>query len=197
MLSSTLHNEKYLLRQVAERNEAAFRTLFDSYKDRLYHYILRIIKSKEVAEELVTDVFLKIWLAEGVVTQIEDFNAFLFRIAYNKSIDFLRSASRDPVFRDLLWNEIQMEGDSRADSAVMVHEFETKLREAVSLLSPQRREVYTLSRDKGLSHVEIARKLHISKSTVSNHIAESQRFIRTYLVKHMDVAIVILLLSRI
>jgi len=197
VLSSALHNEKNLLRQVAERNEAAFRTLFDAYKDRLYHYILRIIKSKEVAEELVTDVFLKIWLAEGVVTQIEDFNAFLFRIAYNKSIDFLRSASRDPVLRDLLWNEIQMEGDSRADSAVMVHEFETKLREAVSLLSPQRREVYTLSRDKGFSHVEIARKLRISKSTVSNHIAESQRFIRTYLIKHMDVAIVILLLGRI
>jgi RNA polymerase sigma-70 factor (ECF subfamily) len=197
VLLSTLHNEKQLLRQVAERNEDAFKTLFDSYKDRLYNYILRIIKSKEVAEELVTDVFLKIWLAEGVVTQIEDFNAFLFRIAYNKSIDFLRSASRDPVLRDLLWNEIQMEGDSRADSAVMVHEFETKLREAVLLLTPQRREVYTLSREKGFSHVEIARKLRISKSTVSNHIAESQRFIRTYLVKHMDVAMVILLLSRI
>jgi RNA polymerase sigma-70 factor (ECF subfamily) len=195
--STTLYNEKILLRQVAERNEDAFKALFDAHKDRLYTYILSIIKSKEVSEELVMDVFLKIWLAEDMVTQIEDFSAFLFRIAYNKSIDFLRSASRDPVFRDLLWNEIQMEGDSRADSTVILHEFESKLREAVSLLSPQRREVYTLSREKGFSHDEIAHKLRLSKSTVSNHIVESRRFIRTYLVNHMDLAMVILLLSRI
>jgi RNA polymerase sigma-70 factor (family 1) len=194
--SNTLHNEKFLLRQVAERNEDAFKSLFDAHRDRLYTYIFRIIRSKEVAEELVMDVFLKIWLAEDVVTQIEDFSAFLFRIAYNKSIDFLRSAARDPVFRDLLWNEIQMAGDSRADSSIMLREYENKLREAVSLLSPQRKEVYALSRDKGFTHSEIARKMRLSRSTVSNHIVESQRFIRSYLVKHMDVAMVILLASR-
>lgn len=182
---------------MAERDEDAFRVLFDAHKDRLYTYILRIIKSKEVAEELVMDVFLKIWLAEDVVTQIEDFNAFLFRIAYYKSIDFMRSASRSPDFRDLLWDEIQMPADSRADSSVLLREYEGKLREAVSLLSTQRRHVYTLSREKGFSHGEIARQLNLSKSTVSNHIVESQRFIRSYLINHLDLGIVILLLSRI
>ncbi|WP_303592141.1 RNA polymerase sigma factor [Flavitalea sp. BT771] len=197
MPTDMLHNEKALLRQVAQRDEPAFRTLFAAYRDRLYAYILGIIRSKEVAEELVMDVFLKIWLAKDLVTEIENFDAFLFRIAYNKSIDFLRSAARDPVFRNLLWNDIQQAGDARADSVVMQHEYENKLREAVALLSPQRKEVYLLSREKGFSHADIARKLSLSKSTVNNHIVESQRFIRTYLISHMDLAMTILLLSRI
>jgi len=191
-----LHNERTLLKQVAERDEQAFKALFDAHRDRLYTYILGMIRSKEVAEELVMDVFLKIWLAKDVVIQIENFDAFLFRVAYNKSIDFLRSAARDPVFRNLLWNDIEMAGDTYADSTVMQHEYESKLREAVSLLSPQRKVVYLLSREKGFSHADIARKLHLSKSTVSNHIVESQRFIRTYLISHMDLAMVILVLSR-
>lgn len=197
MPKQLLHNERTLLKQVAERDEQAFKALFDAHRDRLYTYILGMIRSKEVAEELVMDVFLKIWLAKDVVIQIENFDAFLFRVAYNKSIDFLRSAARDPVFRNLLWNDIEMAGDTYADSTVMQHEYESKLREAVSLLSPQRKVVYLLSREKGFSHADIARKLHLSKSTVSNHIVESQRFIRTYLISHMDLAMVILVLSRI
>jgi len=192
-----LHNEKILLKQVAERDEQAFKALFDAHRGRLYTYILGMIRSKEVAEELVMDVFLKIWLAKDVVIQIENFDAFLFRVAYNKSIDFLRSAARDPVFRNLLWNDIEMAGDVHADSTVMQREYENKLREAVSLLTPQRKEVYVLSREKGFSHADIARKLHLSKSTVSNHIVEAQRFIRSYLVSHMDLAMVILILSSI
>lgn len=190
MVSPTDHSDHLLLQQIAERNELAFKTLFDAYKDRLYHYIYGILKSKEVAEEIVMDVFLKIWLGKELVNQIENFDAFLFRVAYNKSVDFLRSAARDPRFRDLLWDELQLAGGMHADQLVLTREYEAKLREAIHLLSPQRRLVYELSREKGLSHLAIARQLQLSKHTVSNHIVEAQKFIRAYLIRHMDVALV-------
>lgn len=190
MPPASLHNDHLLLQQIAERDELAFKTLFDSYRDRLYHYIHGMIKSKEVAEELVMDVFLKLWLGKELVNQIENLDAFLFRVAYNKSIDFLRRAARDPRFRDLLWDEMQLAGGMYADQPMITREYEAKLREAVGLLSPQRRLVYALSRDKGLSHVDIALKLQLSKHTVSNHIVEAQKFIRSYLIRHMDVALV-------
>ena len=190
MSQAKVHNDHLLLQQIAERNELAFKTLFDEYKDRLYHYIHGMVKSKEVAEEIVMDVFLKLWLGKELVNQIENFDAFLFRVAYNKSIDFLRRAARDPHFRNLLWDEMQLAGGMYADQALITREYEAKLREAIGLLSPQRRLVYALSREKGLSHVDIARKLQLSKHTVSNHIVEAQKFIRSYLIRHMDVAIV-------
>jgi len=192
-----IHNEKVLLQQVAEHNEKAFKTLFDAYRDKIYNYIAGIIKSKEVAEELVTDVFLKIWLGKDIITRIDNFDAFLFRVAYNKSIDFLRSASRDPIFRDLLWENIQLAADAQADAQMIEREYEHKLREAITLLPPKRRQVYQLSREKGLSHIDIAKTLRLSRHTVSNHIVEAQRFIRSYLISHMDLAIFILILSRI
>ena len=190
MPPASLNNDHLLLAQIAQRDELAFKTLFDSYRDRLYHYIHGMIKSKEVAEELVMDVFLKLWLGKELVNQIENLDAFLFRVAYNKSIDFLRRAARDPRFRDLLWDEMQLAGGMYADQPMITREYEAKLREAVGLLSPQRRLVYALSRDKGLSHADIALKLQLSKHTVSNHIVEAQKFIRSYLIRHMDVAVV-------
>ncbi|HWB92503.1 MAG TPA: RNA polymerase sigma-70 factor [Puia sp.] len=182
-----------LLQQIAERDEIAFRTLFDIYKDRLYHYIHGMIKSREAAEEIVMDVFLKIWLGKELVNQIENFDAFLFRVAYNKSIDFLRSAARDRGLRDLLWEEMQLAGGLNADSPILTREYEVKLREAIQQLTPQRRLVYEMSREKGLSHLNIARKLQLSKHTVSNHIVEAQRFIRSYLIRHMDLALLMVI----
>jgi RNA polymerase sigma-70 factor (ECF subfamily) len=186
------HNENLLLQQIAERNEHAFKSLFDLYRDRLFLYINGIIKSKQVSEEIVMDVFLKIWLGKEIVNQIENFDAFLFRVAYNKCIDFLRSAARDPKLRDLVWLEVQMAGGMSADHQVISREYEKKLREAIGQLSPQRRLVYQMSREKGFSHLDIARQLQLSKHTVSNHIVESQKFIRSYLIRHLDIAVLVL-----
>ena len=191
MSAEKIYNERLLLQQIAKRDEQAFKALFDLYKDRLFLYINGIIKSKEVSEEIVMDVFMKIWLGKEIVNQIENFDAFLFRVAYNKSIDFLRSAARDPQLRDLVWHEIQVAGGMHADQQVITREYEKKLREAVGQLSPQRRLVYQMSREKGFSHHDIARQLQLSKHTVSNHIVESQRFIRSYLIRHLDIAVLL------
>ena len=139
--------EKELLTEISDGNEKAFRTLFSGYYKQLFNYIFSFIKSRQIAEELVMDVFLKIWLGREIIPQIEKFDAFLFRVAHNKSIDFLRSAARDPKFQDLLWDQIQLVNDVQADSSILLREYEAKLREVVFLLSPQRKKVYQLSRE--------------------------------------------------
>jgi len=180
--------EKELLARVANGDEESFKSLFNAYNKKLFNYISTIIKSSQVAEEIVMDVFLKIWLGKEIITQIENFDGFLFRVAHNKSIDFLRSAARDPGFGDLLWDEIQLSGSDQADTSVLRKEFEAKLREAVSLLSEQRRKAWHLSRNEEMTHEQIAQQLGLSKNTVNNHIVEAQRFIRSYLAKNLDIA---------
>jgi RNA polymerase sigma-70 factor (family 1) len=193
LIAYNTYIEKELLAQIAAGDEESFKTLFSNYNERLFNYISKIIKSPEVAEEVVMDVFLKIWLGKEMITQIENFDAFLFRVAHNKSIDFLRSVSRDPVFRDMLWEEIQLSGSDQADASILRKEFQVKLREAISLLSPQRRKAYQLSRDEEMSHEQIAQHLGLSKNTINNHIVEAQRFIRSYLAKNLDIACLLLL----
>jgi len=197
MARNNFHTEKELLVQVSAGDEKAFKDLFARYYEQLYHYIFGFIKSKQVAEELVMDVFLKIWLGRDLITQIEKFDAFLFRVAHNKSIDFLRSVARDPKFKDLLWENIQLTNNIQSDSSILIQEYEAKLREAVSLLSPQRKKVYQMSREQDMTHDQIATQLILSKHTINNHIVEAQRFIRTYLSKNFDIAFLVVMIPAI
>ncbi|MBL7736447.1 MAG: RNA polymerase sigma-70 factor [Chitinophagaceae bacterium] len=192
MTLQTIHTDKELLLQVSKGNEIAFKALFDKYRQRLFYYISHFIKSNQVAEELVMDVFMKIWTGRSAALRITDFDAFLFRIAHNKSIDFLRSAANDEHLRAFLWEEIQLISGERADSAILASEFEQKIREAIGLLSPQRRKVYLLRREQDFTHDQIAEQLGISKATVNNHVVEAQRFIRSYLSKNMEITSFIL-----
>ena len=183
------HNEKLLLRQVARHDEKAFKALFEAYQSRLYHYIIGIVKSKETAEEMVIDVFLKIWQHREMLAGVERFDAFLFRIAFNQSVDFLRRAARDPKIKDILWQDIELAGGPSSDEPVLVKEYEVKLKEAIGLLSPQRQLIFRMSREKNFSHSAIAQKLQLSKYTVSNHISESLRFIRAYLANFLTILV--------
>jgi RNA polymerase sigma-70 factor (family 1) len=185
-IPAKLHNEKVLLRQVSRHDEKAFKALFEAYQARLYHYIIHIIKSREAAEEMVIDVFLKIWQQRENLHEIESFDAYLFRIAFNKSIDFLRRAARNPEIRDLIWQEIQLAGDLPSDAPVLIKEYEGKVNEAIGLLPPQQQLVFRLSREKNFSHSDIAKQLQLSKNTVNNHISTSLRFIRAYLAHFMS-----------
>jgi RNA polymerase sigma-70 factor (family 1) len=192
-----LYEERMLLQQIAKGDTGAFKTIFDTYRGRLHYYIFSFVKSGQVAEELVMDVFMKLWTGREMLIQIENFDAFLFRVAHNKTIDFLRSVAKDPGFRELLWEELQIVSGTGADNALITHEYEEKLREAIDLLSPQRKKVYQLSREMDLTHEEIAGRLNLSKSTVNNHLVEARQFIRQYLVNKFDLAMLFLIIGRI
>lgn len=197
MNTALLYDERILLQQIAKGNTKAFKTLFDTYRNKLYAYIFGFVKSGQVAEELVMDVFMKLWTGKELVVQIENFDGFLFRVAHNKTIDFLRSVAKNPDFQELLWDEMQLVSDVYADNVLLNHEYEEKVREAIALLSPQRKKVYQLSRELDLTHDEIAAQLNLSKSTVNNHIVEAKQFIRNYLVNKFDLAILLLVIGRI
>lgn len=189
------HNDYVLQKQVSQGDETAFKTLFDRYHTRLHQYLFNIIKSKEVAEELVMDVFLKIWLARDMLTEIENLDSFLFRVVYNKSIDFFRAAANNQQFTELLSERIQIPSQSYADAPLLMQEYETKLREAIDLLPPQRKKIFYLSREEGLSHAQIAEELGISKNTVANTIVEAKQFIKGYLAKNLDLVVLAMALA--
>ncbi|MFT3949903.1 MAG: RNA polymerase sigma-70 factor [Agriterribacter sp.] len=193
MPADPTYNELRLLQQLSAGNEEAMKYVFNRYYDRLLKYVAAFIKSDQVAEELVMDVFMKIWLGRDIVMNIENLDAFLFRVAKNKAIDFLRSAARDSGLRQLLYSRIDIIASESADTGLLMQEYEAKIREAINLLSPQRRKVYLISREEDLTHDEIAERLGISRNTVNNHIVMARQFIRHYLIRNMDIASLALL----
>ncbi|QEC52365.1 RNA polymerase sigma-70 factor (ECF subfamily) [Anseongella ginsenosidimutans] len=186
------YQEKKLLLRISGGDERAFAQLFHAWQGRMFQYIRTIVKSPQVAEEIVLDVMTKLWLGREMLPRVENLNAFLFRIAYRRSVDFLRTVARSPKLTELLSDEMEYASTVSADSTVIQKEYELKLSEAITLLSPQRRKVYEMSRKGSLSHEEIAARLNLSKYTVNNHVSDAVRFIRHYLVKHLDIEVIIL-----
>ena len=196
MRTDGTNDERALLEEVAKGNEKSFQRLFELFQPRLFRYVARFIKSEPMAEELVMDVFTKLWTGREMLTQVDNMDAFLFRIARNKSIDLLRSAARDPRFEELLWDKMQLKTADSPETMLIAKEFEEKLSAAIQLLSPQRKKVYELSRQQDKTHDQIAAELNISRATVNNHIVEARNFIRSYLVKNLDLAVFLFLWSR-
>jgi DNA-directed RNA polymerase specialized sigma24 family protein len=103
-LSDTVENQ--LLLQTAQGDQIAFTQLFDAYHHALGAFVFGIIKSREVAEEVVLDVFLKIWTTREVLAGVQNFKAYLFTISRNAAISALRKAIRERT-RQTLWENEQ------------------------------------------------------------------------------------------
>ena len=179
-----MSDETFLLHEIAQGNEMAFRTLFESHKDKLYNYIFRITRSKEISEEIVIDVFLKIWIGRDLITEIRNFEGFIQKVACNKALDFLRIAARHKRLQELISRELISAPAPLADHTALEYECQDILHKALAQLSPQRRLIFSLSRNQGLSHEEIANKLNLSRNTVRNTVVEALKTVRQYLKDH-------------
>lgn len=181
-----------LLLAISKGDEEAFQCLFRRHRDQLFAYIFKITKSRETAEEIVMDVFLKIWESAAILTEIKNFQAFLFHIAKNKAIDFLRMAAKDRVLVELLWDQINTPASGQPDDRLLLNELKSNLDKVISNLSPQRKSVFRLSREQHMTYDQIARHLQLSKSTVKNHMLDSLRFIRHHLNTNFELIVLIL-----
>jgi RNA polymerase sigma-70 factor (ECF subfamily) len=165
--------------------DEAFSVLFTTYKNRLFGYVLAITHSKYIAEEITQEIFIKLWLCRDILHQVDNLDGYIFTVARNKTLNHLRKAAHDmKLLRDLQVLGNPDKSNNNVEERALVTEYDKLLRDALTLLSPQRRLVYQLSRHKGLNHEEIAHQLQLSRHTVKNHMVEALRFIRVYLGKH-------------
>ena len=170
--------------------DAAFKRLFDSYKNRVYGYVLAIARSPYTAEEITQEIFIKLWLCRDILHEVDNLDGYIFTIARNRTLNYLRKAAYDTrLLREL--QELMNPQHNNVEERALVSEYDRLMRDALSRLSPQRRLVYQLSRDGGLNHAEIAEQLHLSRNTVKNHLVEALRFLRTYLGQHGSVLAVL------
>jgi RNA polymerase sigma-70 factor (family 1) len=174
--------EKNLLQQIAGGDETAFRELFDIYRQRLYSYIFNITRLPEISEEIVADIFVKLWVGRELLTQIEQPNAFLHKVAYYKAMDFLKTLARQARLQER-YNEwyLATAHEKSPDQLLIDAEMVQLISRGINQLTPQRKLIYRLSREEGMTHEQIARHLNLSRNTVRNSIIAATRFIDTYL----------------
>ena len=175
-----LYEEKLLLKEVSKGNEKAFRILYDRYFDRLAAFIFKLCKCETVTEEIVQDIFLKLWINRHLLDQLDCPEAYIFSMARNSSIDYFRRLARETNLISALSAQLQIANNDIEDR-LHAKELRRLIEEAVDQLSAQKKKIFKLSKDEGLSHNEIAEVMQLSKSTVKNHLSETLQYVREHL----------------
>ena len=181
--SRILPNEKKLFARIAENDEEAFTIVFHHYNRRIYPFVLKMIKSEVMAEEIVQEVFMKLWSKRETLAEIKSPQSFIFTMATNRTLDYLKKLSNESrmikeigkAMGQLRNNEIEEWFDGKGSEYLIY--------EAINALPPQRQLVYKLSRQHGKSYKEIGQELNISPKTVQAHLVEAIRSIKEYLQK--------------
>ena len=189
-----MYNEKELFRLIAHDDESAFAIVFYRYKSNLFEYGMKITKSHTAAEELVQECFVKLWLSRRQLSAVDNPAGYLYMMARNAGVDYLRRLSLDANLQQKIWARIS-EVENPTLQKVQVSETQRLIDEAVAQLPPQQREVFLLSRYEGLNYEQIGLKMDIASNTVKNHLVKALKFIREYLGSKYGNPIVLVLIS--
>ena len=181
---SQTHTDIQLFQLIAGGDQAAFTDLFHRCYGDLYTNALRYVKSEFWAEEIIQEVFVTVWNDRVKLTAIENPLAWLHRLIWNKSVDRIRKKETE-VKAQYAWKYLtENAGESLSED--QWEQLFAALHAGVDLLPPQRKMVYQLRYDQGLSYEEIAQKMQLSRNTVRNHLAEAMKTIRAHMLQHVD-----------
>jgi RNA polymerase sigma-70 factor (family 1) len=193
MAVKPLPDEHELLARVAGGDQRAFNSLFEQNQQFIFSIAMKLTHSRPHAKEVVQDVFLKIWTKREALGSIDNFGAYLNRVARNQSIDMLRWIAREAL-RNVELKEEQLElGNDATEQALNYQETNRIIGQALDTLPPQQRKVYQLCHEQGLKYEEAARELGLSAGTVHTHMKAALGNIRKYL-KNMDAMLLVILL---
>lgn len=196
MESTSTYIDRELILMASAGDTDAFREVFDKYHNKIYSIAWKITGAKTVAEDVVQDVFIKLWVHREKLAVVENFNAYLNAIVRNHIFNSLRKIANEQTLLRNLCAQIPESNKGVFDS-VCCHELEELVHKAVCELTPQQKRIYNFSRLDGLKHQEIAEKMGISRSTVKGHITAALSHIKAVILSNNELVILLILINAI
>lgn len=194
MTTSPSCNEQELLRQLREGDGLALDFFYQQYSLGIYRKVMKMVKIEVLAEELVQDVFVKIWDKRHLIDPEQSFKSYLYTIAQNLVYDFYRKAARDEKLQTKL-KALNKECYTHVEEDVYLKETHEILNQAINNLPSQQKLVFTLCKVEGKSYEDVSATLGISTSTINSHIVKATKNIKGYMFKVQNTAFSLAILS--
>ncbi|TYR36908.1 sigma-70 family RNA polymerase sigma factor [Sphingobacterium phlebotomi] len=171
---------------------AALEWLYNSFKYQLAKKLLRLLKSPDIVEDILHDIFVKLWDNRTKIDANRSLEGYMHRIAANSVADFYRQISNDQNYRQYLVTLKQTDYSHIEEALENKHQREL-IDKALADLPPKCRTVFELCKMEGRSYEEVADLLHISPNTISNHLARANKKIQLFLQNPANLTYFILL----
>ncbi len=174
-----------MVKRLADDDKSALDEFYNYYYPRLYTFAKKFLKVEDDINDILQDVFIKLWENRHSIKNVDTFNAWIFTVTKNAVITYFREKTKLIAFESRVRDMATSEGYF-ADSTIEYVEMKEKVELFIEQLPDKRRLIFKLSREQGLSNKEIAGQLGISIKTVEDHIMHAIRFLRSNL-KTLDV----------
>ncbi|MCC9065344.1 RNA polymerase sigma-70 factor [Flavobacterium piscisymbiosum] len=165
-------------------NEAAFEKIFKMYFKNLHAFAYTFMKDTDIAEEIVQNVFFRIWEKKDQLQIDDSLKAYLYRSVHNESLNHIKHLKVKNSFQ-LQYSDHMESSDPDASSNMMASELENDIQKAINELPQQCRTIFQMSRFEQLKYQQIADQLNISIKTVENQMGKALRVLRTKLVEYL------------
>ena len=181
-----IFNENALLMMVAEGDQQAFTAIFNHYYPLLFGYIKRILRSETETENILQDVFTKIWMGREALAYVERFRPYLWVMARHQAMNALRSmATRNAVQND--FGDQLKTIDTPEEAQQKEHQL-TLIDEAIAALPEHCRTVWLLNRKEKIKQADIAKQLNIALPTVKKYMQQAVAQITEHVKKESSLA---------
>lgn len=192
-MQKELADEKLILAKIAKGDQQAFGILFNFYRNKVFGYALTILQEDTAAEEIVQDVFIKLWIKRKTLLTIENFGGFLRTTTRNETLNALKKIASEQKNYQIA-NQNTSDIDSGTENEIQFRETKKLLDSAIEKLPPQQKLIYNLCHIEGLKQRDVAEKLNLSPLTVKTHLRDAVKSIKNYLILHDEIKAVPLLL---
>lgn len=171
------YEERKLTILLKEGSEYAFQLIYDKHRNRIYKTAIKFLKSPIIAQDVLQDVFLKLWFERSNIDENKPLEAWLYTVAKHNILNKLRSIAYDWKAIDHLSAQI-ISVQNNTDHKLIDGQYQEKLKISINKLPLQQKTVFLLSRNHNLSYEQIGQKLGISPLTVKTHLSRALISIR-------------------
>ena len=168
----SLNKEKKWIVGLKKGNQEDFRKIFDEYSKRIFVFAKGYLKSNEEAEEVVQEVFVKIWNVRASINTELSFKSYLFKITYNYIRELFLKKNRENIYKHEIL-DFAVDFDNRTEESLDYSSLLELVEKLIDNLPPRQREIILLKKKQGLPIKEIASVLDISHRTVEKHLSEA------------------------
>lgn len=180
MDSIALYDDKEFFLLIAEGNKEAFTQFFKKYTSQLTPFVLRLTKSDCITNEVIQEIFMRIWFNREKLTGITDPRNWVYRIAASVCYTFLKELLVENKIVNIIQHESYY-GNNGIFETVRLYKLAADIQAAIKHLTPEQKKVYRLKRVKGLKVPEIADELSLSPNSVRNLLNSSVESVHDYL----------------
>jgi RNA polymerase sigma-70 factor, ECF subfamily len=185
-------NDTHFIELLAKKDESAFEKVFKDNFKKLQSYAITIVGDENVAEEMVQNLFFKLWDRSEKINIQSSIAAYLYRAVYNESCNYLKHQKVKQGFLNYSKHAMNDISTEKASKKVLVTELEQRIKNALNDLPEQCRTVFQLSRFEELKYQQIADTLGISIKTVEAQMGKALRIMRVKLVDYLPLVFMFL-----